>query len=403
MYPISLIRGLLTVTLLLLSFSLTQAQEALLPVIFKSEGRQISFTVRKELLPVISHISLQVLTLDAKTIHEQLGAADQPQVWEVKEMSRYTEGDTYLYMGAVILKPLKGDPYVLLGQIMQSGKKLEFRLMTERPNNLPGLTPVEFYKSLTEIAPNNGAAWFFYASAICDQQRDSMGFFTVLLAPPPPPPPAAPNLSNIVIKEIPRSKEEQKQIDEENRRWEAKQAALEKDMKVAQPFFLKAVELADDCQIKDTAMAYLAAIAGQLGDDGQQREWLLKRIESSCATNSAKAESYYALGVKQWECAYTLTGKYANKKAADPFHFRAIRNPADKQQFDNCAAKAAEFLEKALEAQPDYVDALFYKSLIFRELQKTTADLAKRKKLEAEATKTNNRAVAVMKQRDQQK
>ena len=382
---------------------LSWAQDVLSPVIIKSEGSQFSFSLRKEFLPGISHMSLDVFTVESKRVHQEIVPADQSLVWTVKEMSRYTEGSTDLYLCVITLKPVNGELFVLPGWITQVDKKLEFRLWTERPNNLPGPSPEVFHKSLTQTMPNNGAAWFFYALAICEKQRDGLGFFTVSLSPPPPPPPAAPGARNIVLKEIPRSKEEQNQIDEEERQWKAKQAALERDMKIAQPLFLKAVELTDDCQIKDTAMAYLAAIASQLGDDDGHREWLLKRIESSCATNSAKAESYYALGVKQWECAYTLTGKYANKKAADPFHFRAITNLADKNQFDNCAARAAEFIEKALEAQPDYVDALFYKSLIFRELQKTTADLAKRKKLEAEATKTNNRAAEVMKQRDQQK
>ncbi len=404
MYPISLIRGLMTVTLLFLCFSLTQAQEALLPVIFKSEGSQISFTVRKELLPVVSHISLQVLTPDAKTIHEQLGAADQPQVWEVKEMSRYTEGDTYLYLGAVILKPLKGDPCVLLGQIWQSGKKLEFRLMAKRPNNLPGLAPVEFYKSLTEITPNNGAAWLFYGLEIVEKHREEYGISPIWLTPPPPPMAAPPPaLAGAALKEVSLSKEEQKKIAEEEKHWELERQALLNDLKIARPMFQKAAELAEDCQLKDSAMTYLAAIARELDESEQEKQWLLRRIDSACATSSIKAESYYALGAKQWQCAYDLTSKYANKKATDYFHFRTIANPADKQKLDTCIITAAEFLEKALEADPNFPDAMFYKSLVFREKQKVTANLAERKKLDLEANKASNRGMALMKQLERRK
>ena len=395
MYPISLIRGLMTVTLLSFCFSLAQAQEAFLPVIFKSEGSQISFTVRKELLPVISHIGLNVFTPDFKLVHEQIGSADQALAWEVKEMSRYTEGDTYLYVGAVTLKPVKGDVYVLPGQIMQLGKKLEFRLMKERPSNIPGFAPVEFYKSLTEVAPNNGAAWFFYGVSVCEQS--GTGFSADHLMPPPPPA-APPPPGKFVVTEIPVSKEEQSRIDEEDRKWKAQVAALQKDLKIAQPAFLKAAELAVDCQIKDAATAYLAAIATEFDDTELQKQWLLKRIESTCATNSAKAESYYALGVKQWECAYELTGKYANKKAADPFHFRAITNPAEKQKFDNCVTTAIQYFEKALEADPKFIGAFFYKSLVYREKQKVTANLAERKRLNDEAAKLNAQGVALTKQ-----
>src|SRR5262249_49017295 len=148
---------------------------------------------------------------------------------------------------------------------------------------------------------------------------------------------------------------------EEEKQWQAEKAALRNDLKMAQPAFLKAVGLLEDCQLKDTAMSYLAAIAGEFEDEEQSKQWLLKRIEIPCATNTTKAESYYALGVKQWSCAYTLTSKYSNPKqsATDPFHFRAIANPADKQKFASCLSDGAAYLEKALQANPNYTDALF--------------------------------------------
>lgn len=397
MYSVSLARILMIITVLVLSVTFSQAQDGLLPVVFKSEGSQISFTLRKELLPAISHIGLNVFTPDIKKIHEQLGPADQPLVWAVQEMSRYTEGDTYLYVGVVILKPLKGDPYVLPGQIMQSGKTLQFRLMNERPDNLPGPKPVEFYKSLTEIAPNNGAAWFFYGMAVCETHRDSMGFSPIALMPPPPPPAAPPPAMSVPVKVILPSKEDQARWEEEERQQKVKRDALQKDLKIVQPAFVKAAELAEDCQVKDAAMAYLAAIADEFDSTEQRRQWLFKRIESPCATNEIKAEVYYSLGVQEWSCAYQITGKYANKKAADLFHFRAVTNPADKQQLERCLTKAPEFIEKALAMSPDYVDAMYYKSLIYRERQKVTANPVERKRLGEEAMKISNQATTIMK------
>ncbi len=403
MLPGNSFRWLLTAVVLCLIFPVASAQQFPEFVQFKSEGVQISFTLRKDFLPAISHMSLDVFTPDIKKVHQQVVTADQSLVWQVKQMSRYTEGNTELYLCAVTLKPVNGEPFILPGRIMQVGKKLEFQLLQERPSNLSGPTPVEFHKALTEAMPNNGSAWFFYALAICDSHRDEFGIPAISIAPPPPPPPALP--SSAQVKEIRLTQEEQNRIAEEDKQWKAKKAAFQKDLKIAQPAFLKAQELADDCLIKDTAMAYLAAAAGEFDDEQQRTQWLLKRAESHCAINFAKAESYFALAVNHWQCAYTLTEKYAKPKLkdSDPFHFRAIADPADKQQFDKCLADGLGYLEKALAADPYYPDAMFYKSLMYRERQKTTPNLAERKKVDLEANKIKERGMELMKQREQRR
>lgn len=385
---------LLIAVILCFGFANTLAQGELSPINFKSEADQVSFTLRKEFLPAISHISIEVFTPEIKKIHQQVVPADQSLIWKMKEMSRYAEGNTYLFICAVRLKPVNGEAFVLPGRIMQVGKNLEFQLLEQRPDNLPGPAPVEFHKAMTETMPNNGAAWFFYALAICDKHRDEFGIPAISLAPSPPPPPAAPG----PYKEIPLTKEELKQIAEEDKKWEAKKAAFQKDLKIAQPAFLKAAELADDCQIKDAAMSYLAAAASEFDDQEQERKWVLKRIESPCSTNTAKAESYFLLAVKQWSCAYQLTEKYAKPglKATDPFHFRSL-NAKDKKQFDACLSSGFEYLEKALNLNPEYPDALFYKSLMYREKQKTTPDPVQRKKIGEEATKITNLALEITK------
>lgn len=51
-------RCLLTAVVLGLSFSMASAQEFSELVQFKSEGERISFTLRKDFLPAISHIGL---------------------------------------------------------------------------------------------------------------------------------------------------------------------------------------------------------------------------------------------------------------------------------------------------------------------------------------------------------
>ena len=244
MLPGNSFRWLLTAVVLCLIFPVASAQQFPEFVQFKSEGVQISFTLRKDFLPAISHMSLDVFTPDIKKVHQQVVTADQSLVWQVKQMSRYTEGNTELYLCAVTLKPVNGEPFILPGRIMQVGKKLEFQLLQERPSNLSGPTPVEFHKALTEAMPNNGSAWFFYALAICDSHRDEFGIPAISIAPPPPPPPALP--SSAQVKEIRLTQEEQNRIAEEDKQWKAKKAAFQKDLKIAQPAFLKAQELADD-------------------------------------------------------------------------------------------------------------------------------------------------------------
>lgn len=399
-----LVRSLTTVTLLFFCFVITHAQDTLLPVIFKSEGNQVSFTLKKEFQPAVSVIVLQIYkpeetSQEIKLIHELKGSSSQPMVWQMKD-SNGKPLQEKLYLCAILLKPVNSDVYVIVGRILQTDKGFEFSLLEERPSNLQGLKPEEFHKSMTQAMPENGTAWFFYGQAVYEKHADS--FVPVLLSPPPPPMAAPGNASVIVVKSPRLSKEEERRIAEEEKQREMKDAAHRSDLKVAQPAFLKASELAEDCQIKDAAMSYLAVIAGDLDDADQRRQWLLKRIDSPCATNRVKAESYYALGVKQWGCAYNLTTKYANRKLqnADPFHFRGIASPEDKQKFGNCLTTGAEYIEKALEADPGFVDAMYYKSLIYREKQKTTANPAERKKIGDEALKIANRATEIMKQRD---
>ena len=154
--------------------------------------------------------------------------------------------------------------------------------------------------------------------------------------------------------------------------------------------YTKALEFSDpkDCKIKDTAIGYIAAINGdRLDNEAAQREWLLKRTEGECATTDIKAQTYYSIGVKYWQCAFGLSNAYADKQKndSDPFHYRNINNPKDKDKFDNCVNKSFEFLNKSIAAKPDYSEAHSYLSLMYREKQKTSSTDAK--KFEADAQK----------------
>ncbi len=160
--------------------------------------------------------------------------------------------------------------------------------------------------------------------------------------------------------------------------------------------YTKALENASpsDCKIRDTAIGYIAAINGdRLDNEAEQRKWLLMRTEGECATTDIKAQTYYSIGVKYWQCAFGVSNAYADKQKIDsePFHNRVINNPKDKEKFDDCVNKSFEYLNKSIAAKPDYSEAHSYLSLMYREKQKTSG--ADAKKFEAEAQKEAKTAI----------
>lgn len=160
--------------------------------------------------------------------------------------------------------------------------------------------------------------------------------------------------------------------------------------------YTKALEMAgSNCKIRDNAIGYIATIHDELGDAEENRKWLLQRAEGECATNDIKAGTYYAIGVKYWQCAYDQSTRYADKAklTTEPFHVRNFYHPPDKVKFDDCLAKSFEYVEKALSVNPEYPEAYSYKSLLYREKQKSTSAEADRKKFNDEAEKAAKMAI----------
>ena len=154
------------------------------------------------------------------------------------------------------------------------------------------------------------------------------------------------------------------------------------------------------CSVRDNAIGYLAKIYDDKGDENIRREWLLKRTEGVCAKPDVKAATFYSIGVAYWKCAYDQTQRYADKQkiTSDPFHFRTIYTSEDKKKHEDCLAKGMEFIEKALTVNPDYADALSYKSLLLREKQKTTNVEAERKKYNDQAETLAKRVMQLNKE-----
>ncbi|MFN0112678.1 MAG: hypothetical protein ACKVZH_27790 [Blastocatellia bacterium] len=168
--------------------------------------------------------------------------------------------------------------------------------------------------------------------------------------------------------------------------------------------YKRALELTtNNCRNRDNAISYIASIYEDLDDRDHWREWVLKRAESDCADKDIKATTFYTVAVKYWECAKQQTDRYQEKNAQDPFHYRNMDYVAalpDKQRSEECTAKGLEFIEKALQEDSQYVDAMYYKSLMYRQRQMLTKEDAKRKEIDAIAKKISDEATALQAKRD---
>ncbi|QQS48155.1 MAG: hypothetical protein IPM66_05795 [Acidobacteriota bacterium] len=169
--------------------------------------------------------------------------------------------------------------------------------------------------------------------------------------------------------------------------------------------YKKARELAEgNCKTQDNAVSYIATIYDDLDNADENRKWLLERADGPCSTKEIKATTYYSIAVKYWTISYDQTTRYADKAATDPFHYRNMDYPAaqaDKVRSEEAIVKGLEYIEKALEVDPEYVDAMFYKGLLYRERQKLTKEEAKRRELDQLAQKISDEASALQKKKEE--
>jgi tetratricopeptide (TPR) repeat protein len=169
----------------------------------------------------------------------------------------------------------------------------------------------------------------------------------------------------------------------------------------------KALSLANgNCVVIDNALSYIASIHDDLKNFEEWRKTMENRATNSCTKKDAQAQSYYSIGVKYWQCSYDQTTRYADKAllATQPFHYRNMDYPAalpDKQKAGDCVTKGLENLEKAIEMDSEYVDAMFYKGLLYRERQKLTKEEPKRKELDQMAVKIADEATALQRRKEE--
>lgn len=170
--------------------------------------------------------------------------------------------------------------------------------------------------------------------------------------------------------------------------------------------YKKALELTtNNCRNTDNALLYIASIYEDLQDRDNWREWILKRTEGDCSNKDLKATTYYTVAVKYWEDAKNQTDRYQDKASQDPFHYRNMDYPAalpDKQKTEESITKGLEYIDKSLQVDPEYVQAMYYRSLLYRQKQMMTKEEAKRKEVDALAKKITDDASALEKRKEEE-
>jgi hypothetical protein len=195
-----------------------------------------------------------------------------------------------------------------------------------------------------------------------------------------------------------RVKDYKKEIDDAKKKEIAKDALND---------YQNALSLANEnCSVIDNALSYIAVIHDDMNNREEWRKTMEVRATNKCMKKDIQAQSFYGLGVDYWKCSYDQTTRYQDKAlfASDQFHYRKMDySPealADRQKAQNCVTKGFEYFEKALQIDPEYTQAMFYKGLLYRELQKLVKEEAKRKEFEQMALKIAAEAGALQRKKE---
>lgn len=113
-----------------------------------------------------------------------------------------------------------------------------------------------------------------------------------------------------------------------------------------------------------TALAYIASLYYGMTDFDKAKEFRRRLI----AVDPTNPEHYYSIGVIDWTLAYKPRMELKNKlglRPDEPIPARDRRALAEKNT--PLVDEGIEALEKAIQLNPNYVDALAYLNLLYRE------------------------------------
>jgi tetratricopeptide (TPR) repeat protein len=164
-------------------------------------------------------------------------------------------------------------------------------------------------------------------------------------------------------------------------------------------------------KVVDTALAFKADVYDKLyksavehGDKAKaqeykklQQETLLARASLPGATEHTKAAVYYTIGQGYWQESYNLSRYAINYDAT-------LKGPIPQDRADQMRPniqKALEYLNKAVEQDPEYADAWSYKKLTLLQESYITTDPARKTALAAEIKIADEKTKSLYEKRKQ--
>ncbi len=137
-----------------------------------------------------------------------------------------------------------------------------------------------------------------------------------------------------------------------------------------------------------TAMANLAGLYSGMGNFDKAREWYHNRMEVE-PTNPVPL---YGIATIDWQISYDETGM-----TGESVEFLEEERKAE---IDQLVSEGIENLKKALELDPEYVDAMQYLNLLYREKAKLEQDEEEQRNWEREADKLALQALELKREQE---
>lgn len=158
-------------------------------------------------------------------------------------------------------------------------------------------------------------------------------------------------------------------------------------------------------------IAYIAIIHKNLADSAeteaerqehieQYRQWTLKRLDVPGITPKQRAEIYYTLGQGYWLESYQITQQYVVNRPPQPVSWNIPDSEIPK--IKQLAQAGLEYLNKAVEIDPEYGDAWAYLNLLYFEQAKAEKDPRRKAELMRLKEEAYNRALELGKKKQQQ-
>jgi tetratricopeptide (TPR) repeat protein len=150
--------------------------------------------------------------------------------------------------------------------------------------------------------------------------------------------------------------------------------------------------LANDPKNEEAYKA-IAALYGAIKEDDQQQQWIIQHANDQSVPAESRAEAFYTLASKNWQCSYNITEQPNIKQTVmkDNKALIVYKKPQDQKDYDTarqCVAKGLEEAEKAISLDPKSETAWSYKTNLLREqakLAEMDGDMNRRAELQKQA------------------